>query len=218
VAVDVSWSLAVLARNEAALLLPEPRCQALVCDLGTADKLATEFDRITHPGHQRLLTCFGVLPNFTPKQLLPQLAAMLRPNDQLLLGVNLARESGYHDHLRQILPQYDNALTRSWLFLLLADLGIEPGDGQFDCHIDPDPAWNPLARITINFVFTRPRCVILDHEEFRFEREDRLRLFFSYRHTPSSVHGLLARHHIRVEHEWIAASGEEGIFACRRTA
>ena len=87
-----------------------------------------------------------------------------------------------------------------------------------ECRLDADPAWNPLARIVIDFVFARPRLVILDAEEYRFEREDRLQLFFSYRHTPASVRGLLAPHGIAVQNEWITASGEEGIFACRRIA
>jgi L-histidine Nalpha-methyltransferase len=218
VAVDVSWPLALIARQQAASLLPDANCHALVCDLGTAADLVPEFDRLAAPSQSRVLTCFGVLPNFQPQRILPQLAALLRPNDLLIFSANLAREDDYPTHLQRILPQYDNALTRAWLFLLLADLGIEPSDGQMECRLDADPAWNPLARIVIDFVFTRPRLLILDAEEYRFEREDRLQLFFSYRHTPASVRGLLAPHGIAVENEWITASGEEGIFACRRIA
>jgi L-histidine Nalpha-methyltransferase len=218
VAVDVSWPLALIARQQTASLLLDANCHALVCDLGTAADLAPEFDRLAGHGQQRVLTCFGVLPNFQPRRILPQLAALLRPNDLFLFSANLAREEDYPAHLQRILPQYDNALTRSWLFLLPADLGIEPGDGQMECRIDNDPAWNPLARFVIDFVFTRPRLITLDTEEYRFEREDRLQLFFSYRHTPASVRGLLAPHGITVESAWITDSGEEGIFACRRIA
>ncbi|MCL4179268.1 MAG: L-histidine N(alpha)-methyltransferase [Verrucomicrobia bacterium] len=216
VGVDGSSSLAIIARQEAARVLPESNCHAFVCDLATAAELLPEFDRLAGTTQPRILTCFGVLPNFQPNRFLPQLAALLRPNDLLLLSANLAREDDYTAHLRRILPQYDNSLTRDWLFLLLADLGIAPGDGQFDCQLESDSAWDPLARIVISFVFTRPRCVILDDEEYRFEREDRLQLFFSYRHTPSSVPGLLARHGITVESQWITPSAEEGIFTCRR--
>jgi SAM-dependent methyltransferase len=215
--VDVSWSLALIARSEAARVLPEFLCHSLVCDLGKAADLLNELDSLTPPGFQRVLTCFGVLPNFTPGQLLPQLATLLRPNDRLLLGANLARESDYDVHLRSILPQYDNSPTREWLFLLLDDLGIERDDGRWECRIEPDATWKPLARITVDFVFARPRSVLLDDAEYRFEREDRLRLFFSYRHTIAGVRGLLQRHGITTDAEWISASGEEGIFSCRRT-
>jgi L-histidine Nalpha-methyltransferase len=216
VAIDVSWPLTLIARQEAARVLPESNCHAFVCDLGTAGDLRTEFDHLANSAPHRILTCFGVLPNFTPRQLLPQLAALLRPQDQFLLSANLALDDDYPAHLQRVLPQYDNTLTRQWLFLLLTDLGIDPEDGHMQCRIESDPAWQPLARIAIDFVFTRPRLVILDLEEYRFEREDRLQLFFSYRHTPSSVRGLLAQHGIAVQSEWITASGEEGVFSCRR--
>ena len=218
VAVDVSWSLALIARQAAARVLPESNCHALVCDLGIAGDLLAELDRLAGVGQHRVVTFFGVIPNFEPRRILPQLAALLRPADQLLSSANLVREDDYQAHLRRVLPQYDNDLTREWLFLLLADLGVARDDGKMECRIEPDPAWNPLARITIDYVFVRPRIIALNDEEFRFEREDRLRIFFSYRHTPSSVRGLLARHDIAVEAEWITASGEEGVFACRRRA
>ncbi len=217
-AVDVSWPLALTARQQAACLLPDAHCHALVCDLGTAANLAPEFDRLAGPGQQRVITCFGLLPNFQPARILPQLAALLRPNDRFILSANLAREADYSAHLKTILPQYDNAQTHDWLFLLLEDLGIQPADGVWECRVEPDPAWDPLARIAIDFVFIRPRLVVLDDLEYRFEREDRLQLFFSYRHTPASVRGLLARHRITVESEWITPSAEEGVFACRRIA
>jgi SAM-dependent methyltransferase len=217
-AVDVSWSLALIARNEVAQILPESSCHTLVCDLGKAADLRADLDARTPPGYTRVLTCFGVLPNFIPNRLITQIAALLRPDDRLLLSANLARESDYDAHLGQILPQYDNSLTREWLFLLLDDLGIEQDDGRWECRVEPDAAWKPLARITIDFVFVRPRSLILDDAEYRFERDDRLHLFFSYRHTVASVRGLLAQQGIITEAEWITASSEEGIFACRRTS
>lgn len=216
IAVDVSWSLALIARSKAARVLPESHCRAFVCDLGKAAGLLAEFDRLAVPDQRRILTCFGVLPNFAPNELLTQLTTLLRPDDRLLLGANLAREADYEVHLRSILPQYDNLPTREWLFLLLDDLGIERDDGRWECRIEPDAAWEPLARITVDFVFARPRSIILDDIEYRFEREDRLHLLFSYRHTIAGVRGLLLRHGITTDAEWISASGEEGIFSCRR--
>jgi L-histidine Nalpha-methyltransferase len=215
VAIDVSVPLALTARSQAAELLPADQCHALVCDLAAAD-LAAHLTSLTPPGARRLLTCFGVLPNFRPGKLLPRLAALLQPGDHLLLSANFAAGPDYRAAVQAIRPQYDNPLTREWLTLLLDDLGIEPGDGHIEFAIEPDAAWDSLARISARFEFDRPRCVVLDSEEFRFVRGDRLELFFSYRHTPGSMRGLLASHGMRVEAQWITSSGEEGIFhACR---
>jgi L-histidine Nalpha-methyltransferase len=218
VAVDVSWPLTLIARQATTALLPDSSCHALVCDLGTAGDLLAELDRWAGAGQRRVVTLFGVIPNFEPKQILPQVTALLRPNDYLLFSANLVRADDYQANVKRILPQYDNPLTHQWLFLLLEDLGVDSSDGQMESRIEPDPAGEPLARIAIDFVFARPRSVTLDDEEFRFEREDRLGLFFSYRHTPSSVRELLDRHGIAVQSEWITASGEEGVFLGRRMA
>ncbi len=217
VAVDGSWPLVLTARQAATRILPESACDALVCDLTRAKELLPEFNRSPAKGRRRIWTCFGLIPNFEPGIILPQFAALLSPGDQLYLGANLAREPDYSTHLRHILTQYNNAPTREWLFLVLDELGIDRDDGSMQCHIESDPVWDPLVRITIDFVFVRPRLLYLDSDEFRFVRDDRLRLFFSYRYTPSGLRGLLARNNIVVESQWISGPGEEGIFLCRRT-
>jgi L-histidine Nalpha-methyltransferase len=212
VAIDVSAPLALIAHAQAAQRLPPNRCHALVCDLGAAVDLAEHLASLAVPGAHRLLTCFGVIPNFRPRRIFPRLAALLNPGDHLLLGANLAPGPDYHRAVRSIRPQYDNLLTREWLNILLDDLGIEREDGRIQFVIESDSDWDPLARIAARFEFLRPRCVVLESEEFRFARGDRLDLFFSYRHTSASIRGLLEPHSIGVEAEWITASGEEGIF------
>jgi len=42
-----------------------------------------------------------------------------------------------------------------------------------------------------------------------------VRLFFSYRHTPDRVVGLLGRHGISVVETWVTRSEQEGVFLCR---
>jgi hypothetical protein len=60
------------------------------------------------------------------------------------------------------------------------------------------------------------RSLWFEGEEFRFRPGDALRVFFSYRYTPSLARALLARHGLLVQAEWTAASGEEGLFVCQR--
>jgi L-histidine Nalpha-methyltransferase len=212
IAIDVSMPLALMARANAARFLPPDRCQILICDLSAAGDLADHLAGLAQPGAQRLLTCFGVVPNFRPRRIFPQLAALLNPGDHLLLSANLAPGPDYHAAIHAIRPQYDNPLTRDWLRLLLDELGVDPGDGRIRFVIEPDPVWDPLARIAARFEFDRPRCIVLDQEEFRFARGDRLDMFFSYRHTPDSVRGLVESDTIRIGPQWITSSGEEGIF------
>jgi len=77
-----------------------------------------------------LITFFGMIPNFEPQLILPRLAALVRPADHLLFSANLAPGSDYAAGVRQVLPLYDNALTRDWLMTFLTDLGVERDDGE----------------------------------------------------------------------------------------
>jgi hypothetical protein len=45
---------------------------------------------------------------------------------------------------------------------------------------------------------------------------ERLRLFFSCRHTPGSIEFGLRSHGLRLAQSWIAGSGEEGVFYVER--
>jgi hypothetical protein len=58
----------------------------------------------------------------------------------------------------------------------------------------------------------------VDEHLLEFHRGDSIRLFFSYRHTPALVKRLLLRHGLGVLDQWLAASGEEGVFLVARRA
>jgi hypothetical protein len=117
--------------------------------------------------------------------------------------------------VRQILPQYDNAPTREWLLTFLLDLGVERGDGELRFSIETDPA-SGLQRVVGDFYFTRACHVEIEAEVFEFEAGAVVRLFFSYRYTPERVRRALEGQGLEVCEEWLARSGEEGVFLCRR--
>jgi len=73
-----------------------------------------------------------------------------------------------------------------------------------------------LKRVVADFHFQRAREVVVHGEKFMFRRGESIRLFFSYRYTPDRVVRLLARHGLKVQAEWLADSGEEGVFLCQR--
>jgi hypothetical protein len=85
-----------------------------------------------------------MIPNFEPRNILPRLAALIRPRDQLLFSANLASGQDYRAGVERILPLYDNALTRDWLSTWLFDLGIDPDAGTIRMDVEMDDASNLL--------------------------------------------------------------------------
>jgi uncharacterized SAM-dependent methyltransferase len=208
--VDVSAVMVLTARQTALKSLPALACAPLVCDLATAADLPAVLDVLTPKPAARLLTFFGMMPNFEPEEVLPRLAGLLRAGDLLLVSANLAPGADYAAGMQRILPLYDNEPTRAWLLAFLADAGVEPGDGELRLRIENGAG--ELLRVTACFNFRRARELQVDSETVRFEAGDSLRVFFSYRHTASQVRSLLGAHGLAVLGQWVTNSGEEGVF------
>ncbi|HOW66327.1 MAG TPA: L-histidine N(alpha)-methyltransferase [Candidatus Paceibacterota bacterium] len=211
-AVDVSTALVLKACQAAGEWMPPDRCLPLVCDLATAEDLPAEIEEHSPSGSIRILTFFGMLPNFEPAIILPRLAALVKPDDCLLCSANLAPGDDYRQGVERVRPLYDNALTRDWLMTFLSDLGVEADDGTMRFSIEEHPAGSGLLRIAAYFEFLRGKQVRIDSVNFDFQPSDVLRLFFSYRHTPALVKDLLAPHGLSVDAQWISPCGEEGVF------
>ncbi len=230
--VDVSTALVLTAYQAAAKVLgheevpfrpADPNWQlaignwqsALVCDLAAAD-LPAILDELTPPEATRLITFFGMLPNFEPQLILPRLGALVRRGDCLLCSANLAPGHDYAAGVRRVLPQYDNALTSDWLLTFLLDSGVDKSDGELEWTIEEAPKGSGWLRIAAYFCFTRPCAVEVAGEKFPFAPGDRARLFFSYRYTPEQVSASLRQHGLQVREQWITPSQEEGVFLARR--
>ncbi len=212
---DVSTAMVLVAQQAALAVVAEEDCRPFVCDLASADDLSVFFQTQRPAEVPRLITFFGMLPNFEPDAILPKVAKLVRPDDQLLLSANLAPGSDYAAGLQRILPQYDNELTRDWLMTFLQDLGVERDDGQLRFIIQEYPPGGGLNRVTVLFRFSRPRRLKVEEEHFEFSQDETIRLFFSYRYTPGLVRWWLGRHGFELREQWIAASQEEGVFLCR---
>ena len=211
---DVSTPMVLVARETALKVLPETKCFPLVCDLATADDLSAAFaSRITHHA-SRLVTFFGMIPNFEPQEILPPLAALVRPRDFLLFSANLAPGKNYAAGVKQVLPQYDNPPTREWLLTFLLDLGVGRDDGRLQFAIERGGLG--LKRVVARFHFSRACRAKIEADTFTFRRGESIRLFFSYRYTPALARKILARHGLEVLNQWITPSAEEGVFLCRQ--
>jgi L-histidine N-alpha-methyltransferase len=209
---DVSVAMVLVARQTALAVLPEENCFPFVCDLATADNLPRAFNKQSPSNTARLITFFGMIPNFEPQMILPKLMSLVRPKDFLLFSANLAPGKNYAAGMKKILPQYDNAATRDWLMVFLLGLGVRKNDGALRFSIE-DGGFD-LKRIVARFYFSRSRQIQVESEKFEFRRGESIRLFFSYRYTPKRVQKILGRHGLEVCEQWITKSEEEGVFLC----
>jgi uncharacterized SAM-dependent methyltransferase len=219
--VDISPPLVVTAYHAAAAVMSDSHSSisnhplsGLICDLATAGDLHVLFEQQTPPDTLRLLTFFGMIPNFEPQIILPRLRALARPHDRFLFSANLAPGDDYEAGVRRILPQYDNGLTRDWLLTFLLDLGVERKDGAIEWSVERPPHDDDLLRVTAHFRFTRPCVLRVAEEAFEFHAGETIRLFFSYRYTPAHVRTLLAEYGFALEDQWVTDSQEEGVYLC----
>jgi uncharacterized SAM-dependent methyltransferase len=212
---DVSVPLVLAASHAAQNACASVPCDPLVCDLALASDLPGVLNKAGEADERRIITCFGLLPNFEPDNLLPTLAALMHVEDLLLLSANLAPGADYRAGVQRVLAGYDNPETRAWLLAFLYDIGTERDDGCVDFSIEENAS---LYRIVADFCFLRERVLTVHDERFAFRSGDAVRLFFSYRHTPDRVRLLLQAHGMQVAQQWTTASEEEGVFLCRKTA
>ncbi|MGZ4974940.1 MAG: L-histidine N(alpha)-methyltransferase [Limisphaerales bacterium] len=185
---DVSLALVLTALTNASGLVEDGKCSPVVCDLAEADNVATLFDRSDSTA-PRVITFFGMIPNFEPDVILPKLRSLLRAEDRLLVSANLAPGSDYVEGVQKILPQYDNELTMNWMVTLLLDLGVEKRDGEVVFSIEETK--HGFKRVAADFIFNNARELRLGNDRFVFKEGDRVRLFFSYRYQPAHIVALL---------------------------
>jgi L-histidine Nalpha-methyltransferase len=220
---DVSTAMVLVARRTALAVLPEKNCHPFVCDLASANDLSAMVgaercaDRTPPcgvPATTRLVTFFGMIPNFEPHLILPKLAALVRPRDFLLFSANLAPGKNYAAGVKKVLPQYDNPPTRDWLMTFLHDVGVEKSDGKLKFTIETGSFG--LKRIVARFYFSLSRRIEIEDHAFNFAGGESIRFFFSYRYTPDRVRRQLERNGWEVPGQWVTQSEEEGVFLCRR--
>jgi uncharacterized SAM-dependent methyltransferase len=216
---DSSVPLVLTALRAAKAISPSLCVDPLVCDLGTCASLSHTISQVAdHTGRpeSRMVTFFGVIPNFEPNLIVPRLAGLMREGDSLLFSANLAPGPDYKAGVQRVLPGYDNLLTRQWLSIFLFDIGAERSDGEIQFSIEDSP--DGYKRIAADFHFSTNREILFSPYRFDFKTGDRIRLFFSYRYQPAHIQTLLQRHNLQITQQWITPSEEEGVFLVRLSA
>jgi len=219
VPVDVSTGLALTARAAAiAAGLPPGDVVPMVADLAQTEDWKGALAAGLAEAGARVVCFFGMLPNFLPGAVLPQLAGLVRRSDVLLVSANLSPGSDYAAGVAKVLPLYNNAPTRDWLWSVLLDLGLERNDGEMRFTVASCPMGSGLRRIEAGITFVRACRIEYGGGTYDFAPGDTFRLFFSYRHTPDRLAALLGSHRLTVDAHWSNGSGEEGVFLCVRPA
>ena len=214
--VDVSLQMVLSAEDTATTAIFGLQCTPLLCDLPHCTVLPALLKAFDPSGAERIILFLGTIHNYWPPDILRSLVYPLRSQDHLILSANLAPEASYDDALGRIVPQYDNGLTRDWLMGALAELTITPDDGTVAFSIQPAESLPSLKRLQADFIFERDKQIQFFGENVRFSSGQKLRVFYSYRFTPAHVRNFVNQSRLKLTDEWIASSGEEGLFLCHR--
>lgn len=215
VPVDVSVPLVCEAALAAGERLGAKCVYPMVANLEAADDLG-EWLSTQSPGTSgRLFTFFSMLPNFPPGAILPTIAGWLRSQDFLLLSVNLAPGPELMSGMANVLPQYDNPETHSWLFTFLEQGGVRPEDGVLRFAAEPFGDSAEVGRIVARWRFHRACRLHVLADVYEFEPDEELELFYSWRYRSQTFPATLEEQGFKIEESWLAANGEEAIYLCR---
>lgn len=214
-AIDVSHDLVMESSQKLHGAGAEHRL-SLVCDLTQSTFLGEWLDRVDS-GRPRLITFFGLAPNFVPSEMARLFRAVLRPGDLLLASAHLAPvQQDNPDDLRvameTVLPQYDNPETLAWLTAALEAWDLEklvdPPEMKIG-QVEGIPAFVARSAWKTGVLFER-----WGHS-FAPKIEEPLRLFYSLRYTPAFFEEVLRREALVVEPLAITSCHQEAIWSVR---
>ena len=214
-AVDVSRDLVSESAQRLVMAGADHR-RSLACDLTQAEFLGPWLDDASGD-LPRLMTFFGLFPNFAPSVVARLFHAILRPGDILLASAHLVPvQNESRDELsvamQSVLPQYANPETLAWLTAALQLWNLE------DLVHPPEMAIGEIEGIP---AFTASSawktCEPFEKWGHRFlpNPAEPLRLFFSLRYTPALFEELLAREGFHAEQLSITSCRQEGLWCIR---
>lgn len=214
---DTSAALVLETLLRVAQECPTLRSAPLVADLSMEPDLRPFFEPYETSDTWRLLTCFGMLPNFDYRTFLPYVRQLMRPNDMLLLSANLS-PGPYAEAVERIVPQYDNPLAHAWYAGLLDSLGFAAAQMRVHVRTLPLQPDGHIWRLQAEAEIIQPFTLSLYDEDFTFRVGERLQVFFSIRFSPQVMPQLLDAAGLQVAQTWLLDSHEEAIYWCTASA
>ena len=203
--VDVSPSLILSAAQR---LNPE-QTQVKVADLESNPALSELCETLS--GQPLVISCFGMLPTLGHEMLLPYLASVLNPEDQLMMSVNLSPTVNDEDKAA-ILAQYDNPEACHWYAGALLELGLERKDFMLECRVESLEGIAGAYRIVTHGVMLRDLELHVYDAIFPMETGDRIEVFRSERWTPLALHHRLNKLGLDVALSSESEDCQEGVY------
>jgi L-histidine N-alpha-methyltransferase len=191
--------------------------RSLVCDLARTAFLEKWLDGM-ESRLPRVITFFGLVPNFSPLAVTRLLHSVLRPGDIMLASAHLAparaeKPGEIRSAMNSILPQYDNRETLEWLAEALKTWDLE------SLVEPPQMSIGEWEGIPAFLAFAAWRKAVPFEKwgrSFSPKMEEPLRLFFSLRHTPGMFEDVLRRAGFSAGLLSITSCRQEAIWCIRR--
>ncbi|MEM9399882.1 MAG: L-histidine N(alpha)-methyltransferase [Verrucomicrobiota bacterium] len=216
-AFDVSASLTLTAGATAADVANkyghELAVTRSVGDLMKVDALEDLGD-VPH-AHARCFLLLGMIPNMQPVETLDKVRTWMKEKDRLIISTNLVHSDDLQQGIEGILAQYDNDLTRLWLWTFMEDMGVAADKDSIVFSIEyRKHSGIDYARIRADLFFEHDITLTYEGNQYDFIQGDKLNLFYSNRFTKSGFERLLKNQKMRVEDEdaSIYENGEEGLW------
>ncbi|MEO1336137.1 MAG: hypothetical protein AAFV29_10860 [Myxococcota bacterium] len=224
---DAAWVKAARARNQMVVLTDtSPSLVVLagqrVAEAGADDVRRMVIDLTAWPDRDAygitdeptVWACLGILPNFAHERLLPYLAALMKPDDRLVLSANLS-PTRYEEAKAQIVPMYDNPLAFAWYDGALIELGI----AQVDRRLTHGPLDDTGDIWRMRYIAKLNETVELDvhGRAVTLLNNADLEVFQSTRYTPEHLPVLLQNAGLTLRHAFVDSGREEGVYVLRRT-
>ncbi len=209
--VDASLPLLQIAADQLRCAGGAALRRPILCDLAlAAPDLAAAVGQA--PG-TRVITLYGMLPGIEAFAAIAAALALLRPGDLLAVSANLLPEDD--DALQRITAQYDNALTRDWLWAFCEDVGIERGQAQLRIGLLDDPGAGAEAAVGAWLEPLYDLELQLEGGPLALSAGSSVRLLRSARHTPAGLRALVVAAGLEPLTSALSPSGEEGVLLAR---
>lgn len=210
--VDVSVELALESARVADAFLTQDQITPVVADARCLPAQGVWLEP-REAGELRVVTAFGVLPNWTPSEAFSAVGGLVRPGDFLLVSANLAPGGDASipvpEACEKILPQYDNPETRRWLRQVVTDWGWDACVGPIRFGVEQiEDVWGVFARC--DWLIQEP--ILVEGGCVHSANGEALRLFFSLRYSPEALEHCLQARGLSAESVWLTPCTEEGVW------
>ena len=160
-------------------------------------------------------SCLGMLPNFEHHRLLPYLADLMGPADRVIVSANLSPDP-FAASRGAIMPQYDNALARTWYDGALVELGLSLSTTDrrlVAAALEPDGS---IWRMRYVATPREPAALNVHGALVTIDAGTELQVFQSTRYTPERVERLWSSAGLTQRATAVDEGREEGVYALAR--